>query len=218
MYSRIFIPLLAILLSFSCNRQLEQSSPTALLGHQMHVEHIDGKCYAKILMPNQSKQRTHFLALYTGEPISSIYLDTFSLELKPASTKWVKKKSEEECLSPNPEDCMVWSMEDMPAEVKQWVVVNDTSAIRSFTIEKVSQKVFTKMGGYKQRVEVRCPEKIDGLFIRKVADVLHLNGFLRNPSKTAVDPEFQSALTRFQRANQLPIGHFDEETLMVLGI
>ncbi|MCC7245995.1 MAG: peptidoglycan-binding protein [Saprospiraceae bacterium] len=41
---------------------------------------------------------------------------TERVEVKPASTKWVKKKADANCLSANPDDCLVWCLVETPAE------------------------------------------------------------------------------------------------------
>ncbi len=38
------------------------------------------------------------------------------IETKPASTKWVKKSATANCLSANPDDCMVWCLVETPPE------------------------------------------------------------------------------------------------------
>ena len=41
---------------------------------------------------------------------------TERVEIKPVSTKWVKKKADANCLSANPDDCLVWCLVETPAE------------------------------------------------------------------------------------------------------
>lgn len=40
------------------------------------------------------------------------------IEVTPATTKWVKIKTSQNCLSPNPDDCFVWRKAEVPAEYK----------------------------------------------------------------------------------------------------
>jgi len=44
--------------------------------------------------------------------------DTETIEVKPASTKWVKKKADRNCLSANPDDCLVWCLVEEPAQFR----------------------------------------------------------------------------------------------------
>lgn len=41
-----------------------------------------------------------------------------TIEISPKTTKWVMKKSGENCLSANPDDCMIWCSVEVPAEYK----------------------------------------------------------------------------------------------------
>lgn len=41
-----------------------------------------------------------------------------TIEVAPASSKWVHKKSDANCLSADPNDCMVWCLVETPAEYK----------------------------------------------------------------------------------------------------
>ena len=43
---------------------------------------------------------------------------TERVEVSPASTKWVKRKADKNCLSANPDDCLVWCLVEVPAEYK----------------------------------------------------------------------------------------------------
>ena len=43
---------------------------------------------------------------------------TSRVEVKPASTEWVKRKADRNCISSNPDDCMVWCLVEVPAEYK----------------------------------------------------------------------------------------------------
>ena len=43
---------------------------------------------------------------------------TETMEVAPSSTKWVKKKSGDNCLSADPEDCMIWCLVEVPAQYR----------------------------------------------------------------------------------------------------
>ncbi len=44
--------------------------------------------------------------------------ETETIETSPASTKWVKKRSGDNCLSADPDDCMIWCLVEVPATYK----------------------------------------------------------------------------------------------------
>ncbi len=43
---------------------------------------------------------------------------TETIQTSPASTKWVKKKADRNCLSADPNDCLVWCLVEVPAQFK----------------------------------------------------------------------------------------------------
>ena len=43
---------------------------------------------------------------------------TEQMEVSPATTKWVKKKADRNCLSADPEDCLVWCLVEVPAQYR----------------------------------------------------------------------------------------------------
>ncbi len=43
---------------------------------------------------------------------------TETIETSPASTKWVKKKADRNCLSADPNDCLVWCLVEVPAQYR----------------------------------------------------------------------------------------------------
>jgi len=44
--------------------------------------------------------------------------ETEQIEVSPASTKWVKKKADRNCLSADPNDCLVWCYVEVPAQYR----------------------------------------------------------------------------------------------------
>ena len=44
--------------------------------------------------------------------------ETEQIEVSPASTKWVKKKADRNCLSADPNDCLVWCFVEIPAQYR----------------------------------------------------------------------------------------------------
>lgn len=56
---------------------------------------------------------------YTGKKTVPATYETIieEVEITPASTKWTSKKSNN-CFSTNPEDCIIWYLEEIPAKTK----------------------------------------------------------------------------------------------------
>lgn len=99
----------------------------AILSNSANVENLDSqKCYEIV-----GKDSTYLPANYKIATISiKEYLfwneltvineveDSKEIEVEPATTRWEKRKSTENCLSANPEDCLVWCLVDVPAKYK----------------------------------------------------------------------------------------------------
>lgn len=52
----------------------------------------------------------------TANPIYET--QTEQIEVTPASTKWVKRKADKNCLSADPNDCLVWCLVETPAQYR----------------------------------------------------------------------------------------------------
>ena len=80
--------------------------------------------------------------------------ETETIEVSPASQKWVKKKSGDNCLSADPEDCMIWCLVEVPAQYKTvtkkvkvgcddgWMMKGD-DCVKAVKVEPV-YKTYTK--------------------------------------------------------------------------
>jgi hypothetical protein len=44
--------------------------------------------------------------------------ETETIETSPATTKWVKRKADRNCLSADPNDCLVWCLVEVPAQYR----------------------------------------------------------------------------------------------------
>lgn len=75
---------------------------------------------------------------------------TERVEVSPASTKWVKRKADRNCLSANPDDCLVWCLVEVPAEYK---TVSKTVA--AGCAEGYTRSSTTRADGKEECVRVR---------------------------------------------------------------
>ncbi|MEZ4906199.1 MAG: peptidoglycan-binding domain-containing protein [Saprospiraceae bacterium] len=77
-----------------------------------------------------------------------------TIDVSPKSTKWVHKKSDANCLSADPDDCMIWCLVETPAEYKTvtkkvlvgcdagWTI-NGSDCVKSNKVDAV-YKTYTK--------------------------------------------------------------------------
>lgn len=274
--------------------------------------------------------------------------EVFFEEVKGPTTKWVKRKADKNCLSENPEDCLVWCLVEVPAEKKRFTrkvkkgcpygfedngsycfkkntndpkyknykkitceedatfekvvaisdnfqavdievlvkngtytkveipveykivarqVIKEPAQIKEVKVPEVTQDikmsvmeqfvegiikkvpaqyasctkevcekdaevvvtkkgpefetisiVNVKNGGFTEWKEVLCPADITSYTIRQIQNALAAKGYDPGPIDNVLGSKTKSALTQFQRDNNLPVGQLDLQTLAALGI
>jgi len=179
-----------------------------------------GECYAKCLIPDQSETQSNFIAVYTGYESDEQDLDIEikKVQTSPAKTEWVKKKANRNCLSQDPNDCLVWCLVETPAEFKEYKIVKDTSQTSDFEMVELKQEKLTKKGGFTEWRTILCESKMTKSVISEIQTSLKTNSYYTGEITGNLGSETRSALTKFQQKNSLPVGHLDFETLDALGV
>ncbi len=178
-----------------------------------------GACYAKCLMPDLYDRHETDYFVYTGvDPSSKTFVSTEVVEVSPPSTKWVKKRADRNCLSDNPDDCMVWCLVNDPGEHVTLHLVTDTTLTKDFNIETITRFELSEKRGYTEWQEVLCNNRVSQGFILELQAALAERGYDPGPSSKTVDSKMKAALSQYQRENQLPIGQLDFQTLHALEI
>jgi hypothetical protein len=165
----------------------------------------------------------------------------------PATTKWVKGKSDVGCLSPNPKDCEVLVLVEIPAvyktvekkilkedEVIEDVVIpGEYAAVKREVLEKeesfkdiempaqykvVEKKVMVEKGGYQVWREVICAEDFTASTIKKIQEALAQKGYQPGPADGILGARTKAELFKFQKDEHLPNGNLSIETLKKLGV
>lgn len=202
--------LLSLLFSISNYAQHESDYPT---------ERNPGSCYAKCLMPDELGFVEKQLPVSTEKGDSSDS-DELSVQVVPATTNWVKKKSNKNCQSADPEDCMIWCLIEVPAQFETYYVVKDTIANPNFELHTFKVQEIVKKGGFMAWQEVVCNNGITPRFLNDLAASLSQKGYpTSSVGKNGVMSKgLKSALVKYQKANYLPIGSLDFVTLRSLGM
>ncbi len=193
-----------------------RSAPTNDIGK---MPNKPGACYAKSQMPGlTTKEFVAVLPLYTEDNvIDDVELDTIDLQLQEGGSEWVKKKSNQNCYSSNPEDCLVWCLVEKETIVKQFVVVKDTSQTKHFKMTEIFNEVQNYEGDLAW-VEVLCESKITASLINEVQGFLSQKNYLSGTSNGKLNNKTKEALKKYQKENNLPIGQLDLRTLESMGI
>jgi len=100
------------------------------------------------------------------------------------------------------------------------VVVRDRSKADFYTLKKFTKRVILEKGDFEEWREVLCAENLTSNIINQMQEALIVEDFLPEGYIASEDfePEFKNALIGFQKEYNLPIGHFDFETLEALEI
>ncbi len=173
--------------------------------------HEPDKCYEKVLMPNEYEITEEQIALYVGDKINAVELDTIMIQLSEEQKIWVKRNVR---LTSN----KVWCLIEVPAEYEEYVIVKDTAKTSQYIIETIEIERLVKEGGFMEWMEVICYDKVTDRIIKQIETRLKDLGYYNCEIKGLFNSEVRESLTEFQRANYLGMGHITAETLYALGI
>lgn len=188
-------------------------------GPEAGMPSVPGKCYAKCLIATVYQNiPIDSIPIYSN--IENVEYTVEQIEVEPSETKWVKKKADRNCMSADPNDCLVWCLVEEPAVIKEIKVPHDPSKAGELTYEIIKTKKIIKQGGFTEWREVVCSDKITSDLVRHVHDSLLKAGYDTGTDWTdnVIGKETKAALVNFQRDNDLPVGQLDIETLKVMGI
>lgn len=216
-YKSYIILFLYITCMYSCGTYQNLNSPSKW--GDMPSE--PGKCYAKCLTPDTVEEQILTFEIYTGDDpeIEKKYVKTEVVEIAPATSKWVKKKADNNCLSADPNDCLILCLVETPAQtVTVQNILIDTTIIKEFETETHTVDFVTASGGQPVWMSVIC--NIDNQLKSDVQEALYELGY--DLSEDMLQGTFskasKEALIEFQKDNRLHIGGFTEETLDMMGI
>jgi len=180
-----------------------------------------GKCYARCLIQDEfvSNDADTIGVFGIDEAIPEEYYK--EVKIRPASTKWVKKKADKNCLSADPNDCLVWCLQETPAQYEYPVIVTDSSGIEPLVyVVLPGEDVMVKEGGYTEWREVICEKDISRSLVTKIHSTLFDLQYEVGPmpENGRFNSVLKSALVKFQKENGFPVGQLDMDTLEGLGV
>ncbi len=177
-----------------------------------------GKCYAKCkILADAQVIKIHY-AEYTGEDTGVDFVEKQVIfERANAGTKWVKKKAKKNCLSNNPEDCMVWCLVEVPPFKLEKYVVTDTSQLKEFEMKTYDDSEnYTYADSYEWR-EVVCEPQINESLLNKICNSLIVENYMA-ADECDNKNRIKSAIRAYQTEKLLPVGGLNIETLNHLGV
>ena len=177
-----------------------------------------GKCFARAQIVDEYEVVEKELIVYTGKNNNVSGVEYQKVVFRPAKSVW-EKKINDNCLSSDPNDCLVWCLVEIPEESENYYVVTDTSIVQDYELKRIEKTVLISKGGYTEWKEVVCKNDVSLKFIKNVQHALHKEG---HGTDLKVDGEFdkewKTAMIDFQKKNYLPVGNLNMETLNHLKV
>ncbi len=182
-----------------------------------------GKCYAKCtISPPGMMDTLAILPIYNGDHPADFQMNEFVISEEKKGTRWVKKPSMN-CQSADPNDCLVWCLEEVNIERKTINYLSDVSTTEDYELTPIIAKNPDAQNGPLEWREVVCQNQIDRLLIEQIKMGLAEKGYLNQSQKDRkvndqLENWIKTALVKYQRENALPVGQLDVETLTSLNI
>lgn len=215
---RFYLLLFSLLLA-SCNEKYYSYDDRSYKNAEPGMPSAPGKCFDKTLVQDQYKISQQEFIVYTGDDYTIANVEKRKVVTKAKAVKWEKKKADRECLSANPEDCMVWCLVDLPEEHKEFYTVLDTNAIKEYEIQSLKLTEITHKGGFVVWEEVVCEKDLTQSLLSNLRNALYVGGHLSKiPIDLELDKVTTAALVKYQKEKLLPLGNLNIKTLEALGI
>lgn len=163
-------------------------------------------------------QKNHLKA--SGDSILMDYEDI----IVEGGQKWVKKMADKNCLSADPNDCLVWCLVEQP-EIK--TIRQRKVALSSDNIIEIQKGIFIEKRFYDEAaIETPCQENAKPALQKAIIEALIKKKMIRKQQKEEnaasyllfCESNFAQALIEFQQEEELPEGFWDLQTLQALGI
>lgn len=173
-------------------------------------------CYGKAIMPDIIKTQSDSFPVYLGKYEKQNFIQIVEVETEPSRIGW-EEKVNENCLSKNPEDCLMMCTVLIPAKTQKYPIVIDTSSTSDYLWKVFTSQTLVKEGGEEEYLAVICPNKIDKTFVSQLSNQLRDKGFYRGENHEIISVELKKALESYQINEGFPMGQLDFVTLASLG-
>lgn len=174
-------------------------------------------CMATAVMPDQYKTEIISYYIYTGDKADAPYTKDITVELRPSKTMW-KRMPDPNCPSGTPEDCMIWTPVESEGESIDLTVVTNIEKQTNYFKQQFSRQKLVKEGGYEKQVPVICDKDITPSLMYNVSMRLTDMGYYSGLIYNVLNSKIKSALEKFQKHNELPIGHLNKPTIEALEL
>ncbi len=171
-----------------------------------------GHCYLDIgYKGKEIDLENYFIASTHPKPRKQRYVNTNTIV--SGTTKWTKRKADSNCLSANPDDCLIWCLTEI-GEI-YYNEVTDTVKNKDFAIfYYVKEEIDNRKP--KAWIEVICPNRVTPLLKEEVYEYLVSNKLI--PPTETDELKIQMGYRNFQRENGFPIGMYDAWTMVFMQL
>jgi peptidoglycan hydrolase-like protein with peptidoglycan-binding domain len=186
-----------------------------------------GKCYARCLIPDATIIQTEYYLISEPGSDTEKLFELANVPISDPKQKWVKRKADKNCISADPNDCLVWCLIDIPPKMEQRKVCQDTAALYEayiaspleFTHSESTIEISNVRGGDTEWKEVICGDdpSYDAIVLA-VQSRLDSLSYLDITAVDGFDSATKTALIKYQKDKQIVIGNLTIETLAHLKI
>jgi len=167
-------------------------------------------------MPDIIKTQSDSFPVFLGTYKKQKFIQIVEVETQAAGIEW-EERINKNCLSKNPEDCLMVCSVAIPAKTQKYPIVIDTSATKDFIWKVFTSQTMVKEGGTEEYLAVICPEKIDETFVIQLSQQLRNRGFYLGRDHKIISQELKTSLENYQITEGFPKGQLDFATLASLG-
>ena len=148
---------------------------------------------------------------------SEISMIAFPIERKETGEKegvWVKRKADSNCLSQNPDDCLVWCLVERPAyeySINFDGKYSDLTFLPWLSKEVIEEELENGMSAV--WLPVLDKDDLEYGQFKRILKKLKKKKYLPRNHEKKITNQFIQALHLYQKDNGLPIGNLNLETL-----
>ncbi len=159
-------------------------------------------------------EKTHYI--FTGSDTTGLHVKVTKITVVEGRKEMVKRRKSTDCVSPDPKDCMVEVMEEIPPVTMNLYTLSGPDVSPEFDTRTEKVKV-VKIAGGQVKEQVVCAKNKSAKLIKKVQTALISLGYPLTPNGI-LDQATQLSITDFQKTNGLAYGDLSLATLAALGV
>lgn len=175
-----------------------------------------GTCYVQTLLldpyPKILKVRDQYSSsMDEGIKPSIEEYGNLRFTIAPASLGWIKKRADKNCVSANPDDCLIWCRVELEERIMNLEIIDESKLT---LMPPVSDRIVYMMEKMGHVIYSESDCELSDESVAAVRKKLIELGYMKEESKT----DLLFHIQEYQYENRLPIGGYNLETLEALGV